>query len=214
MAVHYIITLKIWLAHSRHTCNLFLHCPISSIHHSKIISGILYMFFSKLGKANKQPNVSLPSASGQIKIRKVKVPIGQSEPVRPPLSQSNARKRNSRCEDEPVYGRKSRESDSPSSMSSSPSRPRKKRTPDLAKFNRVVSPDTDYDSTWEADFNQRLTPSTTTPFTDNREWYLGYTDTAEIIHSKDIMHHAEYKPCQYISSPFPSLILTFCRLCK
>ena len=161
------------------------------------------MFFSKLGQGNKKPGTTgtttIP-ATGQIRIKKIKV----AKPAAPllPRSGSSTPQPGRNDLDDKVPRKK------PSRGSSTPTR--RKKNPDLAQFNRVVASNSDTehdDSTWEADFNKKLSSSVTPPvdsFEDNRELYRGDSQEVKIIESKSLMAYAPYQPCKSL------LISEFC----
>lgn len=148
------------------------------------------MFFSKLGQGkNDKPKKSsaasaIPATGSQIRIRKVKV---VSKTATPFTSRSGSTTPNH-----------TRENSAPATTTPSNLKRRKKKTPDLAQFNRVIisNSETD-DSAWEAEFNKRTSSASATPpvESDKRVIYKQNYKTADIVESKQLMKFAEYKPC-------------------
>lgn len=150
------------------------------------------MFFSKLGKGKNDKNKAhsassaIPATGSQIRIRKVKV---VTKTATPSVSRSGSTTPKQAHED----GARATATTSNTSQ-----KRRKKKTPDLAQFNRVIisNSETD-DSAWEAEFNKRVSSTSATPpvETDRRVIYKQDYETADIIESKQLMSFAEYKPC-------------------
>lgn len=151
------------------------------------------MFFQRLsqgkkpssdGNAGKSSSASstIP-ATGNIRITKVKV--AATSPLRPASSSDRPKS-------------KSVKDHSERQVKSSPVRKRK-RKPDFGQFNKVISStsETDYDdSSWETEFNKRVS-SSTPPVNrlDKRDLYGGDALKISVIESISLMKFAEYQPC-------------------
>lgn len=147
------------------------------------------MFFSKLGRAaDAKKGVSGAAAaapSGQIKIKKVKVAVDRDAQTRPlPPAASRAQKDIS----------SSRNSGNTSKVhKKQPSTVRKRKAPDLAKFNRIVDSTPESDVSLDTDNTPQRSLS---PVPDNRSLYSGTTTGhVEITDSKSIASLASYTPC-------------------
>lgn len=151
------------------------------------------MFFQKLSQGKKPSSdgntgksssaTSTFPATGNIRITKVKV--AATSPLRPASSLDRSKNKSVKDHTE-------------RQVKSSPARKRK-RNPDLGQFNKVTlsTSETDYDdSSWETEFNKRVS-SSTPPVNrlDKRDLYGGEALNVSIIESISLMKFAEYQPC-------------------
>lgn len=152
------------------------------------------MFFAKLGQG-KKATPATPASGGQIKITKVKVPVASSTSKSSPHSRSGSStpKRDFPLDlNDGVRTTKSRKkSNGTASGLTSPAK--RKSSHNLERSRSLELPDHD-DSSWATYFNKKPA-SHTPPIVDNRDLFCQPSGKADIIESKSLVQHAEYKPC-------------------